>query len=273
MKIWDCHVHSLGGETADETLKAMDAAGITRINLFARYPGDSTDECLPPPRESYRPTIDHVASLQAAAPDRIYGLAWIDPRSEGALEEVEYALVDKGLRGIKMIPNHYEPCDELCFPIYEKVQELGKVIQFHSGILYGFGDSSRFCRPVLYEALVHFPTLKFSLAHISWPWMDECIAVWGRFRAASGYGKRPNQMWIDTCRGTPDAWRLEAFRKVIPFCGTSQVMYGTDTTPGQMGATAPEHIRKDRDILKNEIGISDAQLEEFFWGAAEARYS
>ncbi|MEI6503694.1 MAG: amidohydrolase family protein [Armatimonadota bacterium] len=273
MQIWDCHVHCRGGETADDTLKAMDAAGLTRINLFARYPGNPQGECLPPLRESYRETIEHVAALQDAAPDRIYGLFWPDPRSEGVLEDIEYALVDRGLRGLKMIPNHWSPCDEFMFPIYEKVQELGKVIQFHSGILYGFGDSSRFCRPVLYEALLHFPNLKFSLAHIGWPWVDECIATWGHFRSASGYGKKLNQMWIDCSRGTPDAWRLEAMRKVIPFCGTGQVMYGTDATPGSLAQYAPEHIRKDRDILTNEIGVSGEQLEQFFWGAAEALFA
>lgn len=273
MKIWDCHVHCHGGETAEATLKAMDAAGITRINLFSRFPRNPVDECLPPAKDVYRAEIEHVASLQAADPDRIFGLFWPDPRSEGILDEIEYAIVDKGLRGIKMIPNHWSPCDEFMFPIYEKMQELGKPIQFHSGILYGFGDSSRFCQPVLYEALIHFPRLKFALAHISWPWIDECIATWGRFNSASGYAKRLNQMWIDCSRGTPDAWRVEAMRKVIPFCGTAQIMYGTDCTPGGMAETAPVHIRKDRDILKNEIGVSDEQLEQFFWGAAEALYS
>ena len=74
-------------------------------------------------------------------------------------------------------------------------------------------------------------------------------------------------------RGTPDAWRLEAMRKVIPFCGTGQVMYGTDATPGSLAQYAPEHIRKDRDILTNEIGVSGEQLEQFFWGAAEALFA
>lgn len=273
MKIWDCHVHMRGGETADEILRGMDAAGITRICLFAPYPGRDIEGYGPPPAEAYRPAIEEVAAIQAVDPDRIYGLFWPDPRSEGILDLIEYALLDKGLRGLKMIPNHWSPCDELLFPLYEKMQAIGKPIQFHSGILYGFGDSSRFCQPVLYEALVNFPGVRFSLAHISWPWVDECLAVFGRFRAAVRYQTADCQMWIDTCRGTPDAWRLEALRKAVPFCGTQRLMYGTDCTAGSIAGNAPWHIRKDTDILVNEMGLSEGQVQEFFWGAAEALYS
>ena len=38
---------------------------------------------------------------------------------------------------------------------------------FHSGILFGFGDGSRFCRPVFYEAFLNTPGVEFALSHIS----------------------------------------------------------------------------------------------------------
>jgi len=269
MRIWDCHCHCRGNETGEEVLRAMDAAGVDRINLFARYPGkgDGKDEGLA--RDDVRVSIDHVASVQAADPDRIFGLAWANPRAPGMVEEVARAIVDKGLRGIKMIPDHWSPTDELLHPIYAKMRELGKPIQFHSGILYGFGDSSRFCQPVLYEALVNFPGLRFSLANLGWPWVDECIAVFGRFRAATRYKLDNCQMWIDTCRGTPDAWREEALRKEIPFCSMERIMFGVDSSPGNLAEQAPVHIRKDTDLLRNLLGVSEQQIETFFWGAAE----
>ncbi len=264
MQVWDCHCHCRGGETADEVLRALDAAGITRVTLFARYPGGEGAD-----RAEMRATIDHVAALQAADPDRIWGMVWANPRIEGVVEEIDYGLVEKGLHGVKMIPDHWSAGDPMLFPIYEKMQELGKPIQFHSGILYGFGDSSRFCQPVLYEPLLHFPKLRFSLAHISWPWVDECIAVFGRFRAASGYKTEQCQMWIDTCRGTPDAWREDALRKAIPFCGMPRLMFGVDGTPGNLAQAGAEHIRKDIALLRNVIGVSEEQMETFFWGACE----
>lgn len=272
MKIWDCHLHAVGGETAADILKQMDQAGLTRVSLFSYFPEGHVEACAPVAREKLRTSIDHAAALQAADPERIYGLFWADPRSEGILEEIEYALVDRGLHGIKMIPDHWSACDEFMFPIYEKVRELGKIIHFHSGILYAFGDSSRFCRPALFEALINFPGLKFALAHISWPWTDECLAVFGHFASAAAARGNESGMWIDTCRGTPDAWRQDALAKAVGFCGTKRLMYGTDTVPAHLGTNAPEHVRKDVALLRDAIGVSEAQMEEFFWGAAEALY-
>jgi len=293
MRIWDCHCHVRGDETGDEVLRHMDAAGVERITLFSQfppvwaYPRDWKDalgldpvdftgrpackggDHVPFRREDVRTSIEHIAKVQAADPSRIYGMLWAEPRAPGIVEEIEYAIVDQGLRGVKMIPDHWSPGDELLMPIYEKMEELGKPIMFHSGILYGFGDSSQYCRPVLFETLLHFPKLRFSLAHISWPWVDECIATFGRMRAAGGYGQRTPQMWIDTCRGTPDAWREEALRKAIPFCGIEYLMFGVDGVPETLPKNAPVHARKDLDILRNVIGLPQEQIETFFWGAAE----
>ncbi|NLC55958.1 MAG: amidohydrolase [Armatimonadetes bacterium] len=270
MRIWDCHSHCRGDEKGDDVLRAMDQAGITRINLFAPYPRPRDGVFY---REDVRASIDHVAQVQAADPDRIFGLVWAEPRAPGMVEEIEYGIVERGLRGVKMIPDHWSAGDEMLFPIYEKMRALGKPIQFHSGILYGFGDSSQYCRPVLYEALVHFPGLKFSLAHVGWPWIDECIAVFGRFRAAAGYKLERCQMWIDTCRGTPDAWREEALRKAIPFCTMERVMFGVDGHPASLPEYGREHIQKDLALLRNVIGVSQEQIETFFWGACERFYA
>jgi len=270
MKIWDCHIHLRRNSTADELLTGMDQAGITRVSAFSFYAGDTSGKCTPTEPAAARESIDHMAAVQAVDPDRIWGLFWADPRTEGICDLLEYAILEKGLHGIKMIPAQWAPTDEVCFPVYEKMRELGKVIQFHSGILYGFGDSSRFCRPVLYEALINFPGIKFSLAHISWPWVDECLATFGHFRSASGYKDDGKGMWIDTCRGTPDAWREEALRKAVPFVGCKRLMYGTDGVPQGLAQYATEHIKKDTDLLRNVLGVSEEQIEDFFWNAAEA---
>lgn len=294
MRIWDCHCHCTGDETGDAVLRAMDAAGVDRLTLFSQYPPawtsprhagdvlglDPTDTSGRPAsrggslirftREDVRKSTEHVAKVQAADPSRIYGMLWAEPRAPGIVEEIDYAINDCGLRGIKMIPDHWSPGDELLFPIYAKMDELEKPIMFHSGILYGFGDSSQYCRPVFFETLMHFPKARFSLAHISWPWVDECIATFGRMRAAVGHSNERCQMWIDTCRGTPDAWREEALRKAIPFCGVDRLMFGVDTHPAGLAKSAPVHVRKDLDLLRDVIGLSQAQIETFFWGAAES---
>jgi predicted TIM-barrel fold metal-dependent hydrolase len=272
MRVWDCHSHARGDETGEQVLRAMDAAGVDRLNLFGAYPYSIEGRASGFPRDAMRASIDHIAGIQAADPARIFGLIWADPRTPGMVEEIEYGIVDRGLRGVKMIPDHWYPYDELLFPIYDKMAELGRPMQFHSGILYGFGDSSRFCRPAGFEVLLHWPKLRFSLAHISWPWVDECIAVYGRMRAAGGYDPARCQMWVDTCRGTPDAWREEALRKAVPFCGCERLMFGVDGSPASLADNAPVHRAKDLALLRDVLGLSPAQIEQFFWGAAEAFY-
>lgn len=273
MKIWDCHIHVRRNHTADQLLAGMDTAGITRSTVFSYYAGDTSNLCPPSPPDALRESIDHIAAMQAVDPDRIFGMFWADPRTEGIVDLLEYAIVDKGLHGIKMIPAHWAPTDDILCPVYEKMRDLGKPIHFHSGILYGFGDSSRHCRPANYEALIHFPGLKFAVAHISWPWTDECMAVFGHFRSSVGYKSDRTPMWIDCSRGTPDAWRLDAMRKAVPFVGCQRLMYGTDGVPDGLAEYATSHIGKDLDILRNEIGVSQQQLEDFFWNAAEQLYT
>jgi len=276
MRIWDCHCHARGDEKGAAVLRAMDKAGVERINLFSRYPWPKGKDWGGPygpgahaDPKIVRACIDHVAKVQAADPSRIYGMIWVEPRSPGVVDEIERGIQDKGLRGIKLIPDRWYPYDEMMFPIYRKMEELRKPIMFHSGIVYGFADSSRYCMPVGYECLLNFPKLRFSLAHIAWPWVDECLAVYGSFRAAAGWDKGKTRMFIDTCRGTPDAWRTEALRKAIPFVEGDHLMFGVDGSPSNLATKAPEHVQMDTSILSEVIGVSQGQLELYFWGACE----
>jgi predicted TIM-barrel fold metal-dependent hydrolase len=276
MRVWDCHVHCRGDETGDEVLRAMDAAGIERMNLFSDYPWREVGGRRVPhgpdshaSREDLRACVDHIAKVQSADPSRIYALVWVDPRSPFTAEEVERGIADKGLRGIKLIPDQWFPYDEMLFPLYGKMEELGRPIMFHSGIVYGFGDSSRYCVPVGFEALLNFPRLRFSLAHLGWPWVDEYLAVFGSFWASVGFDKDKTNMFVDTCPGTPDAWRTEALQKAVPFVGSERLMFGTDAQPRTLERNAPRHIGRDLSILREVIGVSEEQLDAFFWGACE----
>jgi predicted TIM-barrel fold metal-dependent hydrolase len=233
----------------------MDHAGIDRICLFAPYRGES--------EEGQRESTDFMAKVARADPERIIGFAWIEPRLPIAAEETERAIADCGLKGVKMIPDHWYPYDEALFPVYEKVQELGVPMLFHSGILFGFKDSSRFCRPVHYEALLHFPGIKFALAHISWPWTDECLATCGRFRAALYRGETTqHQMYIDITPGTPPAWRADALRKALEYPGADYLIYGSDCS----NATDPEALRAklntDLKLFSEELQLSAATQEK-----------
>ena len=103
---------------------------------------------------------------------------------------------------------------------YRRAQELGVPILFHSGILWSWGDTSRFCRPCEFEVLMEYPRVRFALAHISWPWTDECLAVVGKIshmRRARGY--EGPQAFVDLTPGTPPVYREEALRRALAYVG------------------------------------------------------
>jgi len=277
----DCHVHSRGHETVDDVIKAMDQAGIDKAIIFAPYPAESLGKRrvnLEPTKlgefsyqgvneEAQRKSTMFISNLQAEAPDRIIAFAWIEPRLKNAVQNLEEAVTKYECKGIKMMPDHWYPWEPRFFELYEKIQELRVPVIFHSGILYGFKDSSRFCRPCNYEVLINFPELKFALAHISWPWTDECIALFGRFRAnlrrASSLGDeriKEMQMYIDITPGTPHFYRREALRRALAFGCEDYMIFGSDSVASNFENA--KHISEmDRGILK-ELGYSDEVIEK-----------
>lgn len=278
MIIVDCHVHSLGRETVDGVLKGMDSAGIGKAIIFSPYPAFFPNKNTIPKTgvtqhlefsypnvtsEKQKEAVEFIANLQREAPDRIIGFIWLEPRFRDAIQILEWAVSSKEIRGVKMIPDHWYPYDEFMYPIYKKVEELEVPIIFHSGILFGFKDSSRFCRPVNYEILLSFPNLRFALAHISWPWLDECLALWGRFRAAlkevGGGGEM--QMFIDLTPGTPLMYRREALQKLIAYGAEDHMLFGTDCIANKLDL-GRRHIERDIAILKQIIGVSDETVKK-----------
>ena len=149
MKV-DCHVHMQwknmeGIENAKDVLKAMDEAGVDKIFLFSPPPvkielkGQYLAYTIS--QEKQRESIEKIAKIVKENPERLIGFAWIDPRLPHAENEVERAIVDYKLRGIKMIPDHWYPYEERIFPVYAKIQELKVPVLFHSGILFLNTDS------------------------------------------------------------------------------------------------------------------------------------
>ncbi|MGQ9662842.1 MAG: amidohydrolase family protein [Kiritimatiellia bacterium] len=216
-----------------------------------------------------------MKEILAADPDRFYGLAWINPLLPNACEVVEQAITELGFRGIKMIPHHWYPHDERLFPVYRKIEELGVPVVFHSGILWGHGDSSRFCQPVHYEVLINFPRIRFALAHIGWPWTDECIALAGRFAARvvrPDTGRQEHapraleqrvceaQMFVDITLGAPRPYRTDALLKALAVLGDRRLIYGSDCGEPDNAEILRFHSELDRHLLSGELGQSPESI-------------
>ena len=259
----DCHVHSKGIEKAERIVKAMDEAGVEKIIMFSPHPGLLTMDASILSREKFRECVKFASSIQRYDPDRIIGFAFIDPRMEGAVEEAERVICDLELKGFKMIPAGWYPYEERFRPLFEKIESLGVPIIFHSGISWGFPDSSRFCRPVYYEFLMFYPRIRFALAHIGWPWVDECLATAGRFLAAVGWGNiDKTQMFIDITPGTPRLWRAEAIHKAIVYLGPDLLIFGSDNGNPEDPDRFRRVLESDLTIFREELGLTEDAIEK-----------
>jgi len=260
MRIVDCHVHQRGEADAAEVLRDMDANGVDRILV-----------CSPRERASLEATREKLLMTKRlfdAAPDRISGLAWVEPTLPHVRDLAREALEETGFVGIKIIPDHWYAYEERLEPFWETMHELKASILFHTGILYGNEDGSRFCRPLWLEKLLHYPDIRFAMAHISWPWCEECLAVMGRMRAAAGYGKSGWQSYVDLTRGTPPHIREQALANAVSFCGPDRLMFGTDSrVPGGL-ARQKEHIAIDLAIFE-KLHLGEAETERIMSGTAD----
>lgn len=161
----------------------------------------------------------------------LYPFYWIDPTENDAERQVDLA-IEKGVVGFKVICSDFYPSDPRAMKTFGIIAEREKPILFHSGILWGgSGFSSKYNRPGEFEALIDVKGLRFSLAHISWPWCDELIAVYGKFQSA--YSCDPDfstEMFIDTTPGTPEIYRKDALVKLftVGYDIEYNVIFGSD---------------------------------------------
>jgi uncharacterized protein len=140
-------------------------------------------------RTGYPPvTNDYVAELCRDHSDVFVGLASVDPWKRAlAVQEAERSIKELGLIGVKFHPGWqgFYPHHKEFYPLWEKCQELGAPVLFHSGFMGagsgqpgGLGFYLDHSRPIYLDFVAaDFPDLTIILAHPSWPWQDEAIAI------------------------------------------------------------------------------------------------
>ena len=260
MRIVDCHVHLRGEVDPSELLAQLDANQVDRTIILSMHERHSLEE-----------TREKLLAAKPAleiAPDRISGLAWVNPAIEGMADLAAEAVEKMGYIGIKIMPDHWYAYEERLQPFWKRMDELAAPILFHTGILYGWEDNSRFCKPLWLEALAAYPNIRFAMAHISWPWCEECLAVMGRFRAETRGGERQWRSYVDLTPGTPPHIRRQAVANAIDFCGAGHIMFGTDANaPGKMDkqkSLTDEYLR-----LLDELNVSEEDTQRIMAGTAD----
>jgi predicted TIM-barrel fold metal-dependent hydrolase len=129
-----------------------------------------------------------IAAAGAKHPDVIIPFASLDPaRGAAAVREARRLVDQKGIRGFKFHPSlqGFHPSDRSVYPLYAQIEASGVPALFHSGqtgigagVRGGGGIRLKYANPMeLDDVAVDFPDLTIILAHPSFPWQDEALAV------------------------------------------------------------------------------------------------
>jgi uncharacterized protein len=131
---------------------------------------------------------EEVAAGCAAHSDVLIPFASIDPhKGRAGVREARRLVRDHGVRGFKFHPSlqAFAPDDRMAYPLYEVIEELQVPALFHTGqtgigagVRGGGGIRLKYSHPMLIDDVaVDFPDLRIILAHPSFPWQDEALAV------------------------------------------------------------------------------------------------
>lgn len=128
------------------------------------------------------------------------------------------------MRALKLYPtyDHFDPRDERAFPLYEKAIELDIPVHFHMGYTGTVNAPMRYQMPwLLDEVGIKFPRMKVIVAHLGFPWVDECPCLLAKHR----YWCADIAYW----GGFPPEELLNAMRKFKYMCGGfDRLLHGSE---------------------------------------------
>ncbi|GHF80666.1 4-hydroxyphenyl-beta-ketoacyl-CoA hydrolase [Kitasatospora xanthocidica] len=131
---------------------------------------------------------EEVAEAARENPDVIIPFASVDPyKGKMAVRQIRRLVGEFGVRGFKFHPNvqAFHPNDRMAYPLYEAIEEAGAIAVFHTGQTGigagapgGGGIRLKYSNPMLVDDVAaDFPGMPIILAHPSFPWQDEALAV------------------------------------------------------------------------------------------------
>lgn len=196
--------------------------------------------------------------------DRLFPVLWMHPREKDIIHKIKDAS-ERGIRAFKMICDNYYVHDEMSMKVIEAVAQTKKPLMFHSGILWiGNAVAGDYNKPIHWEHLLNIAGLRFSMAHCSWPWHDECIALYGRMMAA--YRNSPDgapEMYFDLTPGTPEIYREDLFSKLfrIGYDVPHNTMFGADMSAEDYDSEYTKNWLALDNSLYDKLGIAEETRE------------
>ena len=201
-------------EQADRWLAELDRYGIDRVG-FATGGGNDT-----------------LSKVVARHPNRFIGFAHHNPFAPNAAAELERAVTELGLKGLKILgPALERPVNEReLYPVWEVCERLGIPVLIHFGMLGAGGGISWNGRdnPGLLEQVAKdFPTVEFVVPHFGIQYVKELLFLCWACQNVNVDTSGSNQ-WV---RWMPYPLTLEdLIRKFYETVGPERIVYGSDSS-------------------------------------------
>lgn len=234
-------------EQADRWKKDLEIKGIERVN-FVMAGGN-----------------ERLSKIVDMYPDKFTGFAHHDIWSSNAVNELEIAVKELGLKGFKMIASSQtRPIDdEELYPFWERVSELDIPVLIHFGVLGGGGGPSRELHNMnplsLWPVASDFPDIKFVIPHFGACYIRELLQLCWSCPNVSVDTSGSNQ-WI---RWMPYELSIkDLFRRCVETIGAERIIFGTDSSYFPRGFSEP-YLREQLKAC-HELGFTKNQIEAIF---------
>ena len=130
---------------------------------------------------------EEVLEVARANPDVVIPFGSVDPHKGKLAVREARELIEAGVRGFKFHPNTqaFWPNDRAFYALYEVIAEARLIALFHSGTTGigagmpgGGGVRLKYSNPMcIDDVAADFPDLDIILAHPSFPWQEEALAI------------------------------------------------------------------------------------------------
>jgi len=261
MKIFDFHLHSKPSATNPQKLiSELEVAGIFGGNVFSTRPKEANmGEGF-----SFAERISELHLWTDGYDGRLFPVLWIHPDEKHIKEKIRTACRE-GVRAFKVICNNFYPYEKKCLRMLSEIAAEEKPVIFHSGILWDSGASSKYNRPANFESLILIDGLRFSLGHCSWPWVDECIALYGKFLNGLTTG-RSAEMFFDITPGTPKIYREELITKLftVGYDVPNNIVFGTDNRADNYNSAWCKMWLDIDNAIYDKIGVTEEIKEKIY---------
>ena len=227
--------------TPEQMVGEMDLAGIDAGILTCM--GDSSGPVASP---------SLVLEICNAYPQRFFGSFCYDPfRAKESIDQFEDLLETGRFVSALALPWAFDlpPDHALWFPLYAFAERRGVPVTIQVGHTAPLFRSS-LGRPMLVEdAALAFPSLKIVLGHLGWPWIDEVIALAGKYR----------NVFVDTSAHSPSKLPAALLEFMGSRLGGTKVLFGTDYPA----------LELDRAVKSaKKLNLNDQDLANYLGGNA-----